>query len=55
MMTSSKRIGMHQLLARYTPQQNGVAERKNITLMDTMRYMLKLKKLTKVFWAEAVA
>jgi len=45
----------HQLTARYTPQQNGVAERKNRTIMDMVRCMLKFKNLPKDFWAEAVA
>eukprot|EP01018_Ginkgo_biloba_P008530 Gb_21972 [translate_table: standard] len=43
-----------QLTARYTPQQNGVAERKNKTILDMVRSMLKAKDLPKVFWAEAV-
>ena len=30
----------HQYSAAYTPQQNGVAERKNRTLMDMARFML---------------
>jgi transposase InsO family protein len=30
----------HQYSAAYTPQQNGVAERKNWTLMDMDRSML---------------
>ena len=30
----------HQYSAAYTPQQNGVAERKNRTLMDMARSML---------------
>ena len=30
----------HQYSAAYTPQQNGVAERKNMTLMDMARSML---------------
>ncbi|PRQ23286.1 putative RNA-directed DNA polymerase [Rosa chinensis] len=45
----------HQLTARYTPQQNGVAERKNRTIMDMVRCMLKFKGLPKYFWAEAVS
>lgn len=45
----------HQLTARYTPQQNGVAERKNRTIMDMVKCMLRLKNLPKYFWAEAVA
>ena len=45
----------HQMTARYTPQQNGVAERKNRTVMDIVRSMLHCKKLPKSYWAEAVA
>jgi transposase InsO family protein len=30
----------HQYSATYTPQQNGVAEKKNQTLMDAVRTML---------------
>ncbi|GJY77667.1 putative ribonuclease H-like domain-containing protein [Tanacetum coccineum] len=37
-----------------TPQQNGVAERKNRTLIEAARTMLADSKLTKTFWAEAV-
>ena len=38
--------GIHkQFTARYTPQQNGVAERKNRTIMDMARSMLKAKHL----------
>ncbi|KAL8170998.1 LOW QUALITY PROTEIN: hypothetical protein V2J09_022802 [Rumex salicifolius] len=35
------------------PQPNGVAERRNRTILDTTRSMLKAKKLPKEFWAEA--
>ncbi|KAE8683109.1 hypothetical protein F3Y22_tig00111215pilonHSYRG00067 [Hibiscus syriacus] len=35
-------------------QQNGVAERKNRTILDMARSMLKSKKLPKEFWAKAV-
>ncbi|RDY05840.1 hypothetical protein CR513_10270, partial [Mucuna pruriens] len=45
----------HQLTTRYTPQQNGVAERKNRTIMDMVRCMLKAKQLPREFWAEVVA
>ena len=44
----------HQLTAAYTPQQNGVAERKNRTILNMVRSMLKTKSLPKVFWAKAV-
>nr|GEV01520.1 putative ribonuclease H-like domain-containing protein [Tanacetum cinerariifolium] len=37
-----------------TSQQNGVAERKNITLIETARTMLADSKLPTTFWAEAV-
>nr|GEV22370.1 hypothetical protein [Tanacetum cinerariifolium] len=37
-----------------TPQQNGVAERKNRTLIEAARTMLTDSKLLTTFWAEAV-
>ncbi|GKE39270.1 ribonuclease H-like domain-containing protein, partial [Tanacetum coccineum] len=37
-----------------TPQQNGVAERRNMTLIEAARTMLANSKLTTTFWAEAV-
>ena len=39
---------------RHTPQQNGVAERMNRTLLDKVRCMLSNAGLGKEFWAEAV-
>ena len=39
----------------YTPQQNEVVERKNRTILDMTRAMLKNKNLPKVFWGEAVS
>jgi len=45
----------HQLTVAYTPQQNGVAERMNRTLMDCTRSMLHGAKLEKEFWAEALS
>ncbi|GKE24149.1 putative ribonuclease H-like domain-containing protein, partial [Tanacetum coccineum] len=36
-----------------TPQQNGVAERKNMTLIEVFRTMLADSLLPTVFWAEA--
>ncbi|GJW43595.1 putative ribonuclease H-like domain-containing protein, partial [Tanacetum coccineum] len=37
-----------------TPQQNGVAERRNRTLIKAARTMLADSKLPTTFWAEAV-
>lgn len=42
-----------QLTTAYTPQQNGVAERKNRTVMNMVRCMLSEKKIPKIFWPEA--
>lgn len=39
---------------RHTPQQNGVAERMNRTLLEKVRCMLSNAGLGKQFWAEAV-
>lgn len=44
----------HQLTTAYTPQQNGVAERKNRTILDMARSMVKAKHLPRTFWAEAI-
>lgn len=38
----------------YTPQQNGVAERMNCTLVERARSMLSSVKLDKCFWVEVV-
>ncbi|KAK1626770.1 hypothetical protein QYE76_001085 [Lolium multiflorum] len=45
----------HQYSAAYTPQQNGVAERKNRTLMDMARSMMAEYKSRYNFWAEAIS
>jgi len=39
--------------APYSPQQNGVAERFNRTLMELTRAMLEAKSLPKILWAAA--
>ncbi|KAH9681147.1 hypothetical protein KPL71_026853 [Citrus sinensis] len=50
-----KRLGIaRQKTVRYTPQQNGLAERMNKTLIEKVRYMLLSSNLSKYFWAEAV-
>nr|GFB70613.1 ribonuclease H-like domain-containing protein [Tanacetum cinerariifolium] len=48
-----KRIKREFTVAR-TPQQNGVAERKNITLIEAARTMLADSLLPTTFWAEVV-
>jgi len=49
-----KEIGIvrHRTCA-YTPQQNGVAERMNRTIMEKVRSMLSDSGMPKTFWAEA--
>lgn len=42
-----------QLTAAYTPQQNGVAERRNRTIMNMVRCLLTEKSMPKRFWPEA--
>ena len=37
-----------------SPQQNGVTKRKNRTILDMARSMLKNKRLPKEFWVEGV-
>jgi transposase InsO family protein len=44
----------HEFSAPYTPQQNGVVERKNRTLIDMARMMLGEYKTPERFWSEAV-
>jgi hypothetical protein len=44
----------HEFSSPYTPQQNGVVERKNITLLDMARTMLDEYKTPDRFWVEAI-
>jgi transposase InsO family protein len=44
----------HEFSSPYTPQQNGVVERKNRTLLDLARTMLDEYKTPDRFWAEAI-
>ena len=39
----------------YSPQQNGVSERLNRTLVEAARSMLSHADLSNAYWAEAVA
>ncbi|GJS71727.1 putative ribonuclease H-like domain-containing protein [Tanacetum coccineum] len=45
---------LRQFSVARTPQQNGVAERRNRTLIEAARTMLADSKLPTTFWAEAV-
>lgn len=49
---ADKGIQRHRTCA-YTPQQNGIAERMNQTIMEKVRSMLSDSGLPKRFWAEA--
>jgi transposase InsO family protein len=44
----------HEFSSPYTPQQNGVVERKNRTLLDMVRTMLDEYKTLDRFWAKAI-
>jgi transposase InsO family protein len=44
----------HEFSSPYTPQQNGVVERKNRILLDMVRTMLDEYKTSDRFWAEAI-
>ncbi|GJT02823.1 putative zinc finger, CCHC-type containing protein [Tanacetum coccineum] len=45
----------HQTSTPRTPEQNGVVERQNRTLVEAARMMLSASKLPLFFWAEAIA
>jgi transposase InsO family protein len=45
----------HELTVPKTPEQNGVAERMNRTLIENVRSMLADAKLPHKFWAEALS
>ncbi len=44
----------HEFSGPYTPQQNGVAERKNRILIEAARTMLADSNLPVIFWNEAI-
>nr|GEU68066.1 hypothetical protein [Tanacetum cinerariifolium] len=51
-----ERIGIfHQKILPRTPQQNGVVERQNCTLIEAARTMLIFSKALMFLWAEVVA
>ena len=45
----------HELTVPKNPEQNGVSERMNRTLVESVRSMLADSKLPKKFWAEALS
>ena len=46
---------IHQTSCSYTPQQNGVAERKNRIILEMARALMLESKVPTFFWPEAVA
>jgi len=44
----------HSTTTPYTPQQNGVVERRNQTVVEMARCLLKSMKVPSRFWGEAV-
>ena len=45
----------HEVTAPYTPHHNGINERRNRTILDMPRCMLKQKNLPKSLWGEVVS
>nr|GEX01098.1 hypothetical protein [Tanacetum cinerariifolium] len=53
---NEKRVGIsHQVSSIRTPQQNGVVERRNWTLVEAARTMLIFSRAPLFLWAEAIA
>ena len=46
---------LHQTSCVDTPSQNGVAERKNRLLLETVRALLFQMNVSKHFWADAIS
>ena len=46
---------MRHKIVRYTPQQKGVVERLNRTIMDRVRYQMSNGLIPENFWAEAIS
>jgi len=45
---------IHERMPPYSPQSNGIAERKNRTLTDLVNAMLETAGLSKEWWGEAI-
>ena len=46
---------VHEFTPPYTPEHNGAAERRNRTLLNMVRCMLKTKKVPNFLWGEAAS
>ncbi|MCI13909.1 copia-type polyprotein, partial [Trifolium medium] len=45
----------HEITAPYTPQHNGLAERRNRTVLNMVRSMIREKSLPSYLWGEAAS
>ncbi|GJT47693.1 putative reverse transcriptase domain-containing protein [Tanacetum coccineum] len=54
LMARNGGVKVSQLTPPYTPQHNGVSERKNQTLLDMVQSMMNLTTLPKSFWGYAL-
>jgi transposase InsO family protein len=45
---------LHQTTCVYTPQQNGVSERKNRHLLEIIRVLLFQNNISKIYWSDTV-
>jgi transposase InsO family protein len=45
---------VHERTPPYSPQSNGIVERKNHTLTELVNAMLETAELSKEWWAEAI-
>ena len=46
---------IHEVTSPYTPQHNGVVERRNRTILNMARSMMKGKGMPHYFWGEATS
>ena len=44
----------HEFSCRYTLEQNGIAKRKNRSVVEAAQTMLEEKRMPKFYWAEVV-
>ena len=47
-------IFIHERTSPYSPQSNGIAERKNRTLTELVNAMLETAEVSKEWWGEAI-